>query len=82
MTHVLREEPSVPVVLELDVARGGVVMARNHHLQRPRVLRVALELARLQNAYRFHVPGRAKSIIRRESQGTEGDPEQPARLDV
>lgn len=54
--YVLREEPGVPVVLLLDVARGGVVVARDHHLQRPRVLRVCLELGCLEDADRLHVP--------------------------
>lgn len=57
-SHVFREESRVPVILSLDVARRRVVVARDHELQRARVLRVALELARLQHADGLHVPGR------------------------
>lgn len=55
-SHVLREKPSVPVVFLLDVARGGIVVARDHHFQRSRVLCVGLELGRLEHTDRLHVP--------------------------
>lgn len=55
-THVLREQPRVRVVFELDVARGRVVVARDDHLQCACVMRIRFELGRLDDTDGLHVP--------------------------